>query len=447
MSTGPIGKAPPKLVVPQQTGAPAEVTGQPPVTSVTTSVTVETFTKGDPRAQKTVDPGEVARAPVPQQAVFGGELHMDDAELQAAIVASIGVRSHTAELPTPDEVRALKAQGKDVVFSKLALEEAKNLPDLSAEFAKRPRIEGVTFSIDKYETTDLDNAISYRPGEDGTHYVSVTGTDVSAWVRPGGALDFAARRRAETQYMSQAGLVLPMLPLFLSEGKLSLFEGKERLAKTTELHYSADGQLLGARIYKSVVSNVHLSDEDAAEAREGRGRGAKSPELAQALKALTELGAKLGGGKGSGAISIEKMTPLFTTAAATEVGKALKAAGLETSYRNQEQGKKSLYDEVPLGHAGIGAEAYATFTGPMRRYADLDVQRAIDRLLDGRKPEGRVKEIDHRMRDVQLDRLNGVTRDPKLRVRDALTEVTRKPADQVGAPPEKPNTPPMAPDE
>ncbi|MBL8951180.1 MAG: RNB domain-containing ribonuclease [Myxococcaceae bacterium] len=438
MPTGPINRA-----KPQGLGLTAPTAVSKPAVTPSPAAPAKPF-EGDPRAKKLIDPGELATA-VPQRHVLD-ERGPSDAELTRAIAASIGIRSHSAELPTADEVRALEAQGKTVVFSQAALDEAKRLPDLSAEFQQRERIGGVTFSIDSYETTDLDNALSYRPGADGTHYVSVTGTDVSAWVRPGSVLDAGARRRAETRYLSSAGLVLPMLPLTLSEGKLSLFEGEPRLGKTVELHYGKGGELLGSRIYKSVVVNTHLSAGDAAEAREGRGRGATDPALAQALTALGALGARIQG-SASGAVSIEKLTPLFTTTAATELGKALKAAGLETSYRNQEPGKKSLYDEKPIGHVSIGAEAYATFTGPMRRYADLDVQRAIDRLLKGARPTGKLYEIDHRMREVQHERMNGVVRDPRLRFDQEVIAATRKPAEQLGPPPAVPTAPPLAPEE
>lgn len=445
MAIGSVGSKP--AAVTQSTNEvkteTLQVTG--PVAPTPAKVETPAFDKTQ-RDFKAMLPNEVATAVVPQRAVFH-DLGMNDDELKQAITDSIGIRSSAAELPTVEEVRTLTAQGKDVVFSKRTLDEARNLPDLSAELAKRPRIEGVTLSIDHYETTDLDNAVSYRPGEDGTHYVSVTGTDLSAWVRPGSALDFSARRRVETQYASESGLVLPMFPLFLSEGKFSLFEGKERLGKTVELHFSADGKLMDSRIYRSVVKNTHISSADAAEAMAGRGRAETNPELGKALNAMTTLATLVNGGT-TGQMQVDKMAALFTTTAAGEVGKALKEAGLEASYRNQAQANtKSIYDEVPVGHAGLKMEAYATFTGPMRRYADIDVQRAIDRMLDGKKPDGRLQQLDHDMRDIELERMNGLVRDPRLKVRKELAEVTRKPEGSVIEELPKPTKPPTAPGE
>lgn len=370
---------------------------------------------------------------------------LEKEELEHRAKVSIGVRSPKAELPTAEEVARLLDGKKDVVFSKLVIEELEALGDKADEFAKRPRVEGVTFSIDDYATTDLDNAISYRAGDDGTHFVSVSGTDVSEWIRPGSALDAAARRRVETEYNSDAGLVFPMFPLPLSEGKFSFFQGEERLAKTVELHFSATGELLESRAYRSVLVNEQISAQDASLAKDGGGRAEKNPALGKALSALCSLGGAVSGSPGSD-ISMGKLTSLFTTLAATELGKKLKEAGLEASFRNQsEQNAKSTYGAVPTGHAAVGSEAYATFTGPMRRYADLDVQRAMDRLIDGDWDSPRKADIDSRMRQVQLKRLNHETSDERLHFRDALVEVTRKSADAVEANVPAPTEPPKAP--
>ncbi|MBK7862915.1 MAG: RNB domain-containing ribonuclease [Archangiaceae bacterium] len=385
--------------------------------------------------------------PVPQRPLYDDGLHMSDEELTAAIAASIGVRSNTAELPTCDEVRALRRQGKEVVFTQLALQQARELPDLSDELARRPRLEGVVFSIDPYDVPDLDNALGYRRGEDGSHYVSVLATDVAAYIRPGTALDYAARRRAETRYLDEAGLVLPMLPLFLSEGQLSFFTGEERLAKATELHFSDDGQLLGTRIFNTVITNTQVSPEDGAKALQGKGRLGGNKPLAETLAALTALGARVNGGTAKGgSISVDKLTPVFTQLAAIEVGRALRDVGLEASFRNQEErNAKSTYGATPKGHAGIGTDAYATFTGPMRRYSDLDVQRSIDRMLAGKKPAGRLLTLDHQLRELQLGRENHLFIPERLQNTREVIEITRRA--QPGPPLPVPTEPPQAPEE
>lgn len=44
---------------------------------------------------------------------------------------------------------------------------------------------------------------------------------------------------------------------------------------------------------------------------------------------------------------------------------------------------KAKYSETPEGHYGLALENYAHFTSPIRRYADLQVHRALTAFLDG----------------------------------------------------------------
>ncbi len=47
----------------------------------------------------------------------------------------------------------------------------------------------------------------------------------------------------------------------------------------------------------------------------------------------------------------------------------------------------AVYDPGNIGHFGLALEAYAHFTSPIRRYADLLVHRAIKHALSGARPE------------------------------------------------------------
>ena len=349
--------------------------------------------------------------------------------IDLAIRESIAIKGPDAELPTPEEVADLKARGKDVVFSDLALNEAHTLGDKAEDFRTREPVQGVVLSIDSYETLDLDNAMSFRREPDGSMVVGVHATDLAAWVRPGGALDFAARRRAETRYLQEQQLVMPMLPLSLSEGKLSLNEGEARLSRSVELRFSPDGQLLDTRIFRSqLVNRFRLDDADAAAAARGEKRGKDNPELADALASLTKLAARASGAKDPNAsMAMDKMLGYFTQQSALAVGRALTDGKLEASFRNQDKpNQKSSYGAEGTGHAAFGSKPYAQWTGPMRRYADLDVARAMDRLIDGRTPTGRLAELDERMRAIQLERANKTNVDPRLDNVREVVEVTRK---------------------
>jgi ribonuclease R len=98
-----------------------------------------------------------------------------------------------------------------------------------------------TFTIDPPDARDFDDAISAdRSGEVVRLMVHIA--DVSAYVRPGGALDADAYRRGFSVYVP--GAVEPMLPDVLSNEECSLRPGEERLAVTVQM------ELRGANVEK-----------------------------------------------------------------------------------------------------------------------------------------------------------------------------------------------------
>jgi ribonuclease R len=49
--------------------------------------------------------------------------------------------------------------------------------------------------------------------------------------------------------------------------------------------------------------------------------------------------------------------------------------------------KQAAYDIHNIGHFGLASNAYVHFTSPIRRYPDVQVHRAVKRLLRGGKPD------------------------------------------------------------
>jgi ribonuclease R len=49
--------------------------------------------------------------------------------------------------------------------------------------------------------------------------------------------------------------------------------------------------------------------------------------------------------------------------------------------------KQAQYDIVNIGHFGLASDNYLHFTSPIRRYPDIEVHRAVKRLLRGGKPD------------------------------------------------------------
>jgi ribonuclease R len=111
-----------------------------------------------------------------------------------------------------------------------------------------------TFTIDPVTAKDFDDAISAQELAPERWRIWVHIADVSAYVRPGAAIDREAYRRSTSVYVP--GAVEPMLPESLSNGACSLVPGQERLAVTVEL------ELHGAEVVKSAFHrSVIRSDE------------------------------------------------------------------------------------------------------------------------------------------------------------------------------------------
>ncbi|MFZ9683559.1 MAG: ribonuclease R family protein, partial [Cephaloticoccus sp.] len=98
-----------------------------------------------------------------------------------------------------------------------------------------------TFTIDPDDAKDFDDALSIEDLGKGELRVGIHIADVSAYVKPGTALDREARRRGNSTYL--VGTVIPMLPEKLSNGLCSLVEGENRLTKAVFLTFGKNGRI------------------------------------------------------------------------------------------------------------------------------------------------------------------------------------------------------------
>jgi ribonuclease R len=149
-----------------------------------------------------------------------------------------------------------------------------------------------TFTIDPPDAKDLDDAISARR-VDGMLRVWVHIADVTAYLRPGGALEREAFRRATSVYVP--GAVEPMLPEVLSSGACSLQPGEPRHAVTLEIDLDGGG-VRRTVFHRSLIRNdARLTYGQVDEIFAGR-RRAEEP-WAEPLAAAREAAAALGKGR------------------------------------------------------------------------------------------------------------------------------------------------------
>ena len=177
----------------------------------------------------------------------------------------------------------------------------------AAPVERRDLTDLATFTVDPATARDFDDAVSATESEGGIRlWIHIA--DVAAHIRPGSSLEAEAQRRATSTYVP--GAVEPMLPHALSSEACSLAPGEERLAVTTELQLSADGEVRSTRFYRSRVRSDARLNYDALD--EIFRRRAAPPEVAAEPLALARRAAAALAGRRMGAkLEVQSLEPEF----------------------------------------------------------------------------------------------------------------------------------------
>jgi ribonuclease R len=176
------------------------------------------------------------------------------------------------------------------------------------DVARRDLTQLATFTIDPVTARDFDDAISCEALGDEHWRVWVHIADVSAYVRPGGAVDREAYRRATSVYVP--GAVEPMLPEALSNDACSLRPHVDRLAVTIELELRG-ADTVKAAFYRSTIRSDERLDYDRVDRIFAGDEPAQEPwagPLAAARAAAAALQARR---ERRGALAIESVEPEF----------------------------------------------------------------------------------------------------------------------------------------
>ncbi|TBR12373.1 MAG: ribonuclease R [Lysobacter sp.] len=105
-------------------------------------------------------------------------------------------------------------------------------------------------TIDGEDAKDFDDAVYCEPNREGFRLI-VAIADVSAYVKPGTALDDEAQKRATSVYFP--GFVVPMLPETLSNGICSLKPRVDRLCFVCDMQVDRKGQVTASKFYEAVM--------------------------------------------------------------------------------------------------------------------------------------------------------------------------------------------------
>jgi exoribonuclease II len=281
---------------------------------------------------------------------------------------------------------------------------------------------GYAVTVDDEDTVEVDDALSCEALADGGIRVRVHIALVADFVAKGGAMDQEAASRATTVYLPET--TIRMLPDPISCRAASLIEGKDRPVMTTDVRLSAEGELLDASIYPARIPIMRRLDYDQVDRI--LESGTRADETAATVARLNAAAIQLRQRRRTaGAVLVQRREAKvrvrgdeveITVLDNASPGRTLVAEFMVLSnfvaaryaaanripiiYRVQPQlggdmasmrPRLSLHPEY---HAGIGLDFYAQLSSPIRRYADLVLQRQLLGALANRDHEAPIYSVD-----------------------------------------------------
>ena len=324
----------------------------------------------------------------------------------------------------PDEPLGLRGSVWSRSFPTDLVEEANRLVALSNEQlpGDEQRIDLThlaTYSLDDAGTREIDDALSLDR-RDGVDWIWIHIADPSRLIAIDSPLDQEARRRATSLYLAEG--VMPMLPLELAAGPLSLRAGQRCAALSVAVRLDDDGAVAEQRIARSWIRPRYgLTYTDGDELIELAPPGDEalsdlSRLLIQRMRWRRSNGAVMFDRpegrfrRSDGALTLQVIDPspsrLMVSEAMLLMGAVVASFGQEHNlplpYRSQPAAELPSSDELdripegpardaaikrclsrgiqgtrPMPHFSLGLAAYVQATSPIRRYADLVAHRQI----------------------------------------------------------------------
>jgi exoribonuclease-2 len=290
------------------------------------------------------------------------------------------------------------------------------------------------FTVDSPHTRDADDALSAELLPDGRVLVGIHITDVASRVPRESLLDKEAFRRGTSIYLPEERI--PMFPPALSEEACSLRAGEMRPAVSLFLEVTKQGEVLGHRFSLSWLrvarrlsyEEVDLAVENGDQLmgclhRIALGFRGQRVEMGALLLPLPEVTVRL---ETSGEIILERrdrespaqiLVSEMMIRANWIAALCMKQASVACLYRVQPEPRERLLEGWPQAdllrnykqrkllnravtqlepgfHSGLGLSPYTTVTSPIRRYADLVVQRQLVAILKGDPPPFSPKDLE-----------------------------------------------------
>lgn len=296
------------------------------------------------------------------------------------------------------------------------------------------------FSVDDENTQDIDDAISIEQTEEGAS-IGIHIANVAQYVPKFSALDEEAIRRGETVYLPEHHI--HMFPDELIVEKLSLVGGSVRKALSLLVNFDNDFKMKGYRFTNSKISvRENISYEKASEYFQSDPAGITIRQISENLRAKRlEAGALI--------IQLPQLKIIIDEDSKIEIrknymnsvahrvisefmilmnrmaGKFLKDNKVPGIFRSQpepiSEDARSHDENDPLfalhivkylraprvgldpaPHLSLGIDVYAQATSPIRRYADLIIQRQIVSTLENDEPSYTEDELENLYPKIEI---------------------------------------------
>lgn len=298
----------------------------------------------------------------------------------------------------------------------LAAQECLNAPiSDSMQDLRRDLTHLHVYTIDDISTTEIDDGLSIETLADGRKRIWIHIADPTRWLDPDSPLDRDARKRGTSVYLPTG--VIPMFPIELAAGPMSLIQGKVCHAMSFLVDLDEVGAVTHYEIVASLVKpNYRLTYEDVEEmlqlgVEDDLDRLADFARLRKKWRVdqgaieihLPDTSVKVDSKNGD-RVTLELMEDTFSRQLVAEMmilagevaAHFAQTNNIPIPYRYQEQPELPPLDtlmQLPSGpvrefaicrcmtkgslglyasrHAGLGLDAYAQVTSPIRRYSDL----------------------------------------------------------------------------
>jgi len=254
----------------------------------------------------------------------------------------------------------------------------------------RTPLKGYTFHIDPAGCRDVDDVFTLERVDDTLWRVTITISDVSAFVEDGDAVDIMASLISQTLYDTKGVVLSPMLPAAYSEESCSLLPNKTSYGLSLQFLWNGT-EISECCWIESVFETTESFTYEGFQKR-----------VTPYQRVIQEVASFISGEALQDSHEWVEQLMIFYN---KEAGRYLKRTGKgilrrhslpdqerlahyrvhlpEWKHLAMSSAEYCLAEEKDTYHSGLETDAYAHATSPIRRYADFVNQRALKQILRG----------------------------------------------------------------